>query len=107
MTRKRKTRQAHTKNLPLRVSLLCLSTALCVARLSAVLARRLALRLTVPSGWAAALPVVAVVVVVLGGDAVGDPVGDRGVVGGGADDAAPVLDVGDGIEMETAIIHCE
>jgi hypothetical protein len=34
-------RAARSKNLPLSVSLRCLSTALCVARLSAVLARRL------------------------------------------------------------------
>jgi hypothetical protein len=37
-------REARSKNLPLSVSLLCLSTALCVARRSAVLARRLGLR---------------------------------------------------------------
>lgn len=37
-------REARSKNLPLRVSLLCLSTALWVARRSAVFARRLGLR---------------------------------------------------------------
>ena len=37
-------REGRTKNLPFKVSRRCLSTALCVARRSAVLARRLGLR---------------------------------------------------------------
>jgi len=39
---------ARSKNLPFKVSLLCLSTALCVALRSAVLARRLGLRFMLP-----------------------------------------------------------
>lgn len=40
----RKDERGRTKNLPFRVSRRCLSTALCVARRSAVFARRLGLR---------------------------------------------------------------
>jgi preprotein translocase subunit SecG len=80
-------RAARSKNRPFNVSLLCLSTALCVARRSAVLARRLVLRF---SEFAVALAL-ALAALVEELEAAGVP----GVIGGGVEEVVLVSGAGE------------